>query len=165
MKKELESKLFENYPLLYRDRQRGPRTSLMYFGFAFSNGWYDIVNELSAKIEKEIIRLRDEENVAEDKLPTAFQAKEKFSSLSFYMQNASGNKVITEAIRETAKKSATTCEYCGKPGELRKGRWLKTRCDTCEEEKVRAENEIAFNLDERLKMMANRAKKDSEDGR
>lgn len=64
--------------------------------------------------------------------PRAVQVKEKFGTLSFYM--SSGNDEIWNLIREAERKSAKTCEECGKPGKLRGGGWIKTLCDECAKE-------------------------------
>ena len=56
----------------------------------------------------------------------ASQVKEKFGTLRFYMtgQTAEMDDIIGEATR----KSAVTCEECGKPGRLRGHGWLYTAC-------------------------------------
>lgn len=65
--------------------------------------------------------------------PRAAQIKEKFGTLRFYMTHYTDK--IDEIIKEAEKKSRITCEYCGKPGELRDDGWLFTLCDECEKER------------------------------
>ena len=52
MKKELENKIISAHPLLYRDSREDKTTSCMYWGLAVGEGWYDIIWELSQKLEK-----------------------------------------------------------------------------------------------------------------
>lgn len=46
MSPELEQKLVEKYPDLFRDVNRSPRESLMCFGCEHGDGWYDIIDNL-----------------------------------------------------------------------------------------------------------------------
>ena len=46
MSPELEHKLIEKYPTLFKDRNKSPRESLMCFGCEFSDGWYKVFDEL-----------------------------------------------------------------------------------------------------------------------
>jgi len=63
MKPELESKLCNDFQELYSERVKPPTESLMCFGFACDDGWYDIIDSLSkcikhhveSRIEHEII--------------------------------------------------------------------------------------------------------------
>jgi hypothetical protein len=59
------------------------------------------------------------------------QIKEKFGGLRFYINGASVE--IHDRIRQAEEESYRTCEECGKPGEARKGGWIKTLCDNCNE--------------------------------
>lgn len=61
--------------------------------------------------------------------PRASQVKEKFGTLRFYMthQTEEMDKIISVAER----KSAITCEECGKKGKLRGSGWASTRCSPC----------------------------------
>lgn len=61
--------------------------------------------------------------------PRAAQVKEKFGTLRFYMTFET--EVISKLIRKAEKKSAITCEKCGKKGKLRDNGWLITLCNSC----------------------------------
>jgi len=56
----------------------------------------------------------------------ATQVKEKYGTLRFYMsrQTTEMDPIIAKAERKSAK----TCEVCGKPGKLRGSGWLYTAC-------------------------------------
>lgn len=103
------------YPLLY--------SHCTYF--ECGDGWYDIINELSKKIE----RLLEKTPKEEREQCYAIQIKEKFGGLRFYMSSMTDE--IDNLITEAETLSLKTCELCGKPGELRKGGWVTVKCEEC----------------------------------
>lgn len=58
----------------------------------------------------------------------ASQVKEKYGTLRFYM--VASTEGMEDIITEATRKSAITCETCGKPGKLRGEYWLYTACKT-----------------------------------
>jgi hypothetical protein len=123
MSPDLDAKLCADFPLLYSARYAGTRDTLSHVGIETGDGWFDIIYELSAKLESLIEKLPLEER----NNYYAVQVKEKFGLLNFYMSRA------TEEMRsltgEAEGKSASTCEECGQPGKLQGGRWFKTLCE------------------------------------
>lgn len=102
-------------------------------------GWYQVIDELSEKLEA-LIKKHIEVNGAENH-PRAFQVKEKFAGLRFYMSHYTEeiDKLITKAETDCFK----ICEHCGKPGELyTRGFWLRTLC----EESAQIENKSSEDL-------------------
>ena len=77
MKKEIELKLVEKYPILYKDYGGDPRKTCMTWGFACGNGWHKIIEDLSFEITKIAKKHNNIEIVAD-------QIKEKFGELRFY---------------------------------------------------------------------------------
>jgi hypothetical protein len=61
--------------------------------------------------------------------PRASQVKEKFGTLRFYMTHST--EEMSTIIQEAEKKSAKTCETCGKAGKLRGYNWYYNRCAPC----------------------------------
>lgn len=59
----------------------------------------------------------------------ASQVKEKFGTLRFYMTGQTPE--MDTIINEAERKSAVTCEACGKKGKIRGHGWLSTRCAAC----------------------------------
>lgn len=59
----------------------------------------------------------------------ASQVKEKFGTLRFYM--TSQTPEMDTIIAEAERKSAITCEVCGKKGRVRGRGWLYTACAPC----------------------------------
>lgn len=122
MKQELEDKLFDKYPNLYADKDLPMSQTAMCWGIACGDGWYDIIDRLSAKLEPMGIK--------------AMQVKEKFGGLRFYIYGNSERDNFDEAykyVNEAEAESTKTCEQCGKPGQLYGGRWLVTLCKDCAE--------------------------------
>ena len=124
MSPDLDAKLCADFPLLYSVRYAGTRGTLSQVGFETGDGWFNIIYELSAELERLIEKLPTEER----KNYYAVQVKEKFGLLNFYMSRAA--EEMRSSIGEAEGKSATTCEECGQPGKLRGGRRLRTVCDS-----------------------------------
>jgi len=156
MKKELQDKLFKEFPLLYGDKDKPMTQTCMCWGIDCYDGWFDLLYELSSKLEPLIQKLIDDEpdmsctwcgkkksehddndchgpNGYEPFYPRASQVKEKFGTLSFYMTCATDE--MWDLIHEAEGKSGTICEKCGKPGKtVAPCGWYFTFCKDCEEE-------------------------------
>ena len=130
MKEELDKKLVKAFPLLYGDRNAPMQSTAMCWGFACSDGWFDIIWDLSSKLEPLIQKFIDD-NQDTELYPKASQVKEKYGGLRFYM--SCGTDEIFGLISEAETLSYKTCEECGKPGEERGGSWIYTHCDYCHE--------------------------------
>jgi hypothetical protein len=123
MKPELDEKLVKEFPNLYRDRYGDKMETCMVYGFP-SDGWFDIIYNLSAKLEKLIMEIPEDERA----YYKASQVKEKFGGLRFYMTASTPD--MEKLIEEAEELSLKTCETCGKSGSLRSfGGWLVTLCD------------------------------------
>jgi len=125
MNKKNTEYLFTTYPILYRGKDMSIEQNLMPFGFECGDGWFEIIKELSEKIEGR------NQHAAAAQPTIAVQVKEKFGALRFY--EAGGNEEIYGWIEEAERKSSETCELCGKKGKLRGTVWFKTLCDECSE--------------------------------
>ena len=60
MTPELDEKLCKDFPLLYADRYADMRGTAMCWGFEVDNGWFSLIYELSAKLEKLIEQFIEE---------------------------------------------------------------------------------------------------------
>lgn len=105
MKKELEEALIRDFPDLYA---RKPV-------FDVADGWEPLIRELSAKLDPLGV--------------VAFQVKEKFGGLRFYIDG--GSDEAYDLIDDAADRSTSICEECGEPGMVRGHRWVRTLCDGC----------------------------------
>lgn len=121
MNQENTDKLFSEFPEFFKHKD-DMRASLMGFGFACGDGWYDIIY----KLMQDIKAIYD----AEKESFYVTQVKEKFAGLRFYVSATS--KEVFALIHEAESKSYVTCENCGKPGTVhRRGRWYQTLCTEC----------------------------------
>lgn len=94
------------------------------FGLECGAGWYDLLDDLCTKIEKELKKIKNDKEEYPFQID---QVKEKFGTLRFYVSSATDR--IYEFIDEAENKSETTCEVCGEPGKtLCIRRWLTTLC-------------------------------------
>jgi hypothetical protein len=93
------------------------------FYFECGDGWADLLVELCQKIQSRLNILH--KDLAKDIV--ALQVKEKYGTLRFYVSYH--DELIELCIADAEKKSACTCEQCGKPGKLRGQAWLYTACD------------------------------------
>jgi len=133
MNLELQKQLFDKYPLFYRkpadESDSGP---LDYWGIEVGDGWYELLDQLSATFEEAI-----SDAVAQGmpifECPRAGQIKEKFGQLRVYVGGHKGlNPSVVEEIANAERKSSETCESCGKPGSIRREAWIHVACDECE---------------------------------
>lgn len=125
------STLPDKYPLIYRAFyrcRRYPRHPIAYWGIECGDGWFAIIDELSAWLENEAQALK----AAGKRMPIVVQVKGKFGTLCFYLRNFPRNRFFDDLnpkLEAAAMKSATVCEVCGQPGTLRRLRYLQTLCD------------------------------------
>lgn len=114
MKQELQDNLCNDFPLLFKEG----------FYFECGNGWYELIRELCQKLYLLIENVEFEPH----NFPNAYQVKEKYGGLKFYMSTATEEMI--KLIEEAAKESTTICEMCGDEGELFKHKsWYSTLCD------------------------------------
>ncbi len=129
MDKENTEKIFADFPRLYREP--GGRVS-----FECDNGWFQLIHDLSARIEAKARELGIDPN-SED-WPHVMGVKEKFGKLRMLVITPKiPLRLINELISEAEAKSATTCEVCGQPGIMRPGTVWQVRCDACDAQKSR----------------------------
>lgn len=126
MNEENTANLISKYPILYRGVDKPLTESLMAFGFEVGDGWFDLLDRLSAKIEA-YNHEHPEEPIE------ALQVKEKFGGLRFYTTFYVPE--VEDFITEAEEEADDTCEKCGaRPAEARGGGWIVTLCDECASE-------------------------------
>lgn len=134
-KKEFEAKLVKEFPNLYANMYGDMRHTCMSWGIDSGPGWYDLIYDLSSNLEKIIINLPEEGR----KNYKAEQIKQKFAELRFYM--TSETEEISKLIGEAEKKSRTTCEVCGQPGECVGNFWMYVACKDHTKDKDKKKSE------------------------
>lgn len=154
MRKELDTKLVETYPDLYKNRHGDMRETLMCWGFDCRDGWYQIIDTLSYALTRSHLnakkdledwtknlgkemwpgRVGTQEDIdkAQNKFdetpcPIAVQVKEKYGTLRFYVDGATDAQYNYIDFAEIL--SGKTCEVCGKPGQTYYMGWNQTLCD------------------------------------
>lgn len=83
------------------------------------DGWRDLVCDLVDALDATGVRYKID------------QIKQKWGALRVYVDHQHDHPRLTEfrvLIREAEILSATVCEFCGKPGEWKKGNTLCTPC-------------------------------------
>jgi len=129
MNKLADKALCESFPILYRQRDLSMQETCMCWGFECGDGWYDILYDLSSKIEALNKTLPDGARVE------ASQVKEKYGTLRFYTDEygltEEQSKQVAVWIREAEAKSEVTCEHCAAPGVLLSAGWCMVRCAKC----------------------------------
>lgn len=128
MSPELDKKLVEDFPLLFRNRHGDPRTTAMCWGFECGDGWEPLIREVASKLEPMIASLATDENLEQGSF-CASQVKEKFGTLRFYL--SSGTDEMYSLVNEAENKSAEVCELCGNVGTVMGTYWLVCRCENC----------------------------------
>lgn len=129
MSPELEKNLKEQFPLLYVDLHNStPQTSCMFWGIETGDGWYQLIYELSEKLEL-LIERWVEQNPNAVYIPKATQVKEKYGVLRFY--HTIPYEEAEVYINKAEEASAKVCEDCGKEGEMSDGGWMSVRCEGC----------------------------------
>ena len=100
-------------------------------------GWYNLLHDLSLKIEKVLEREAEncklhegEENEYDEMF--AIQVKEKYGTLRFYMSRETDE--VSALIDKAEALSSQTCEICGVPATVRGTTWFSVRCDKCYKE-------------------------------
>lgn len=127
MNAEHTKHLIETYPALYRGHTWPITQNLMAFGFECGDGWFPLLDKLSADIAS--IDKRDGSETI------AVQVKEKYGGLRFYIEG--GTEAVWEVINKAEDDSLAICEWCGEQGGRRGIVWIYTLCDKCWGKKLR----------------------------
>lgn len=125
MREELDKALCEKYPLIFKNRHEPMTKTAMCWGFECGDGWYDLIDNLCNNIQHHI---NWQNNFQEEKMEqvVAFQVKEKFGGLRFYVDG--GDDYIHGMISLAESLSHRICEECGNKGKARGYGWLRTLC-------------------------------------
>lgn len=125
MKKELEDKLYEKYPKLFRQKDLSMQETCMCWGICTGDGWYWLIDNLCGCIQSYI-------NANEKPQLEIVQLKEKFGELRIYTNGS--NELIQGMIWLAENMSYNICENCGSTTNIThtKG-YIQTLCKKCYE--------------------------------
>jgi hypothetical protein len=131
MKKELQNKLFEKYPKIFKQRELDRTVTAMCYGIACGDGWYALIDTMCGNIKNQMENANRNKPEEEHVVCEATQVKEKWGGLRFYVQ---GSDDFIDGIIDLAESmSYRICSQCGNasmPNEKKRG-WIYTLCDNC----------------------------------
>jgi len=143
MTPELETKLVEKYPKIFKMVGSKPEESCMAWGLAVGDGWYWLIDRLCDELQNDIHANGQNQVVAA-------QVKEKFGGLRFYINDGvnGGTERQHGAINFAENLSYYICETCGTTENVTTAGpgWIKSLCHPCREK----HNE---QMEERLKTL------------
>lgn len=130
MTKELQDKLYEKYPKIFKQKDLPMNETAMCWGITCGDGWYWLIDKLCSNLQFNI-----DHNAHTGKYPQveAVQVKEKFGGLRFYVDTASSEQHAV--INFTESLSGSICENCGSIEDVSQTRtgWIQTLCKKCME--------------------------------
>ena len=147
MNEELQEKLYQKYPKIFRQKDMTAQETAMCWGIATGDGWYDLIDNLCGEIQNRVENVNRNRSYkienspktlvpfnAEEFVCEAVQVKEKFGTLCFYTQG--GDDYIDGLISMAESISSRTCTECGQKSKPQKNRgWIYTLCDNCKQKK------------------------------
>ena len=131
MKKELEKKLFDKYPDIFRQKDLTISQSAIPWGAQCNNGWFSLLDTLCGWITHNM--KNNSHAYPQIEFTTV---KEKWGRLTIYWHpvgdttgKEDGVQCLSGAIDFAEEVSSTICEDCGKPGKLYNvDSWYLTAC-------------------------------------
>jgi len=123
MKSELQNKLYQKYPKIFKQKDLPMNQTCMCWGIDTGDGWYWLIDNLCSQLQWDT----DHNNYPQIE---TVQVKEKFGTLRFYV-NGSNEK--QEAIISFAESlSGKICETCGSVDGVKQTEgWINTLCKKC----------------------------------
>jgi len=123
---ELQEKLYEKYPKMFKDFTRTYDKDEILppgaFGIECGDGWYTLIDTLCERIQNH-----------DNQFPTDVyveQVKEKYGGLRFYIRG--GDDRIHGMISLAESLSYEICERCGSMNNVSQtDGWIKTLCEDC----------------------------------
>ena len=121
MKKDLQDKLFSEYPKIFKQKDLSPQETAMCWGIACGDGWFDLIDTLCKSIRHHIKYSKKEISFE------ATQVKEKWGGLRFYYDG--GDDYIEGMVDLAESLSYKICDVCGNPGKPSNKGWIAVRCE------------------------------------
>jgi len=160
MNKVLQNKLFEKYPEIFAQKDLDKTQTLMCWGIACGDGWYNIIDTLCENLQnycdaphKDIVSYQrwlekakeDEDELwaktCEERLEKAIQTADSRPQVqAVQVKEKYGtlrfytnhyDEIINAMINFAETMSGCTCEKCGAPGKPSKSGWIKVQCSRC----------------------------------
>jgi len=138
MKSELQNKLYQKYPKIFKQKDLPMTQTCMTWGCECGDGWYLLIDKLCGQLQWDT----DHNNYPQVE---ATQVKEKFGTLRFYYTSipAEGKEhterqygSIDGTISFAETLSQFVCEGCGSTTNVTQTKgWITTLCKKCLEKK------------------------------
>ena len=123
MKKELQDKLYKDYPKIFAQKDESMQVTCMCWGFECGDGWYWLLNMLCSQLQWDI----DHNNEPQIE---ATQVKEKFGGLRFYTNGATDKQEGMISLAEFM--SYQICEECGSTNNVKQTEgYIRALCEKC----------------------------------
>jgi hypothetical protein len=162
MSPELDTKLCEKYPLIFRDRHADMSTTSMCWGLTCDDGWYNLIDKacatiqgyihsVEATIERNIKfngELEEHRGFNFENWPSFYSREprvipepvEQFVATQvkekfggLRFYHTGGNAFTSGVVTLAEELSYVTCEVCGNPAKTsQKNGWVKTLCNVHE---------------------------------
>jgi len=146
MKKELQEKLFKEYPGIFRQKDMDKSKTAMSWGISCGDGWYVLIDNLCANIQNRMLNVNRGKPKEAHLICEAVQVKEKFGGLRFYTQGC--DDYIAGVIGLAESMSYHICSACGNPSSEQKSNrgWIHPHCNECKEKRNKESAEISLSL-------------------
>ena len=133
MKRELQEKLFSDYPNIFVQKDLDMTQTAMCWGISCGDGWYALLDELCSDIQSHVTNFNRNKSEEEHVVCQATQVKEKFGGLRFYIYG--GSEYIDGMISFAESMSYRICTECGNASEKNETNrgWIHTMCKSCKE--------------------------------
>jgi len=129
LKRELQDKLFKNYPKLFKQKDDDKTVTCMCWGCECGDGWYWLLDQLCDCIQSYLDSNAKHLNLEQIEV---VQIKEKFGGLRFY--TSYHIDTVEGMIWFAEQMSLNICEICGSTKDVTQSEgWVNTRCKKCKE--------------------------------
>ena len=133
MKQELQEKLFDKYPKIFRDKDKDITQSCMGWGIECPDAWYDLIDACCDVLQWFC------DNIIKAQI-YADQVKEKFGRFTFYFHFEDDitdhqYQIINGILTAYEQISTTICYECGSNKNVKStgGGWIAYFCEDCME--------------------------------
>ena len=103
MDSQKTNELYEKFPHLYRERTAPLESSGMGWGFGCENGWYNIIYEMSKKIDK---------ISTEGEHAPAISLVSRHEDGTLYVAVSNITPPVADIVTRATAQSRLTCEFC-----------------------------------------------------
>ena len=139
MTKELQDKLFNKYPKIFRQKDLSKQETCMCWGIECGDGLYWLIDQLCSNLQFNTDKNNSGANEGNYPQIEATQVKEKFGGLCFYVQSATDKQYAMISFAQNL--SYDICHKCGTTKHVGHTQgWIYTECKDCIQQNERAKD-------------------------